>query len=235
MSTLPAGILKTKNGDYVLEQDTHLSRWVEQHGRLDIAWGEIQEVKKYIPLGGVVIDCGACLGDHSKTYSQLVGVDGCVLAFEPHPLTYKALCLNAANWFPINTRCYNVALGARPGVAYFLANENIGASQVWDKEKPQSIEVEVMTVDQVTETIGRLDFIHLDAEGFEPFILEGARKALAKFRPVLLIEINQPCLARLGKSESDVRAVLTDLKYEVREFNGTPEGNPQRDILCLPL
>ncbi len=234
MSDLPHGIIKTKNGDYVLEQDTHLSRWVEQHGRLDIAWEEIQLVKKYIPLGGVVIDCGACLGDHSKTYSQLVGVDGCLMAFEPHPLTYRALKLNSERWFPINTRCYNVALGARPGVAYFLAAPNIGASQVWDKECPQSVEVEVMTIDQVTMTLGRLDFIHLDAEGFEPFILEGGKGALSRFRPVMLIEINQPCLARLGKSESDVRSILTELNYDIREFNGTPERNPQRDILCLP-
>lgn len=50
----------TPFGVAVQEYDTHLSRWIEEHGRLDIAEGFIQQFRQYIPEGGVVVDAGAC-------------------------------------------------------------------------------------------------------------------------------------------------------------------------------
>ena len=64
-------IIKTKEGIHVLKNDSHLSRWIEEHGRLDIAAHEISFFAKYIPQGGVMVDAGACLGDHTETYAQL--------------------------------------------------------------------------------------------------------------------------------------------------------------------
>ena len=80
-----SGILRTPMGLYVLEDDIGLSRHMEISGRLDHGHDEISLVCQYIPAGGVVIDAGAYLGDHTEVYSAtLVWIqeapilDGCV-------------------------------------------------------------------------------------------------------------------------------------------------------------
>lgn len=246
MSDLPDGIIRTLNGDYVLRDDSHLSRWVEEHRRLDIAWREIERFKQYIPEGGIVIDCGACIGDHAKTYSQLVGVEGGVLAFEPHPLSFKALELNAANFFPINTKCFNMALGEGHGRVFFDREPNIGASHVHsmldgpiprDADEVQAAELDDLLTGYPHVTLGfelhRLDFIHLDAEGYEAAIIAGGAKLLRKFRPVMMVEVNHPCLARFGFNEEILFRLITSLGYTIQEFNGTP-ASIMRDVICIP-
>lgn len=66
-------VKQTKEGWWVLADDTHLSKWVEEHGRLDHDEA-IASIVEHIPQGGVVVDAGASLGDHTIAYARKVGV-----------------------------------------------------------------------------------------------------------------------------------------------------------------
>src|SRR5678816_3202059 len=79
-----------------------------------------------MPSGGVVIDAGACLGDHTITYAKLVGSTGQVHAFEPHPLTYEAMTLNLSSYPQVS--CYPLALSDFRDVYRLQPVDNIGAS-----------------------------------------------------------------------------------------------------------
>lgn len=230
---LPEGIIRTPEGIYVLRDDSHLSRWIEEHRRLDIAEPQIAHYAKYIPVGGTVIDAGACLGDHACTYAKLVGPSGSVWAFEPNPKSFAALKLNFSAW--TNVKVYNVGLCDRNDYWTIHLSDNAGATYLMpDKAALAGDQVPMLKLDEMADLL-RLDFIHLDCEGMERDALLGARALLAKFRPTIVLEINHGCLARYGLVETDVLATLSDLGYNWREIEpGHGPHLPQRDILALP-
>lgn len=237
MSTeaLPEGIIRTPEGVYVLAKDTHLSRWIEEHKRLDIADGEITRFAKYIPVGGTVVDAGASLGDHTATYAKLVGPEGLVAAFEPNPLPYQALRLN---FHGVNQVIgFPWGLSDREERASIEHEENVGASKLTpaDGTDPGTT-VHCLTLDEVMDFTKRLDFIHLDCEGYEVKALRGALNLIRTHRPVIVCEINRAHLARLKSSPSDIFDFLTSLNYRFEELTDrpNPETLEQRDILAIP-
>lgn len=228
---LPDGILRTPMGAYVLCEDTCLSRWVEKENRLDIATNvvEIASFAHLIPEGGVCVDAGASLGDHTITYSQIVGGAGRVYAFEPHPLTYEALLLNTVRLSNVFTSTFGLSDVA--GRAQFVQDPNIGASCVADAGETT---IDLVTLDgHLLPELTRCDFIHLDAEGFEPRILRGGRTLIETFHPALVVEVCDKHLKRAGSSEVELLALLDELGYDVRPVPSHVEPE-LRDVICEP-
>ncbi len=244
------GILRTPLGIYVLETDLTLSRHIELTGRLDCGLDEISVVAQYIPAGAVVVNAGAALGDHACVYSQLVGATGHVYAYEPHPLYYEALKLNMARFN--NVTCDNVALGIGAGEQALFEAPDRGCSAIMPsntvsavaKQRDGSIvnmpkiPVRVERLDdQLLPFLSRCDFLHLDAEGFEPQILLGAEALLARFKPVMLIEIGDIHLVRWGMTPQDVMSLLHRLGYQTQRTNCVSNGIDGVDVfnvLCRP-
>lgn len=223
---LPEGIILTPEGIHVLRNDSHLSRWLEQAGRLDIAEAEISSFAHLIPAGGTVIDAGACLGDHTATYAKLVGPTGTVLAFEPGLLTYEALWRNFQD--KPHVLCFHAALGHHEGRTFHKLAENVGGSHLGD----EGDSVKLTTIDALG--LARLDFCHFDAEGFEPQVLRGGRETLTRLKPAMVLEINKGALARFGSTAETVYTLLNELGYDWAEMAGGTRESEQRDILCLP-
>lgn len=227
---IPEGLICTKEGIYVLEHDTHLSRWIEEHGRLDIAEKQIDFYKHLIPEGGTVIDAGASLGDHAMTYAKLVGPKGTVLAFEPNPLAFKALRINLSGYPQVDA--INEALFDQAGNGSLAIHPNAGASYI-SEMAPHREPVRLSVLDDFN--LARLDFIHLDCEGCEHRAITGAWKSIKRCRPAMVIEINHACLKRYGLQESDMRALIDHIGYGWAELE--PGHGPhlsQRDILATP-
>lgn len=227
---IPDGLERTAEGIYVVKDDSHLSKWVrDEHHRLDIAEGQIEFYKRFIPVGGTVVDAGASLGDHTLTYAKLVGPSGRVLAFEPHPLTFQALKFNFDRWS--NVICVNMGLSDRVGSLSFTREENIGASHCSNEGE----KIGVTVIDAYFDSFMSCDLIHLDVEGFETRAIMGARETIAKFKPAIVLEVNHSCLARYGLTEADVRLLLDDINYRWEELEPHHGPHlPQRDILALP-
>ena len=229
---LPDGILRTKSGDYVLEHDTHLSRWIEEHGRLDIAAGQISFFKHHIPPGGIVVDAGASLGDHTATYAKLVGPAGMVLAFEPQPLSYQALKLNMQR-FP-NVIPIFAGLGSRDGETVRMrTNPNAGRGFIADDG---DLAINIRTLDAVLGDSTNLHFIHFDGEGYEREMLLGSVQIIRRCHPVIVIEVHHEMLALNGQNEASLRAFLRELGYEIFEIEPHHGPHlPQRDVIALPV
>lgn len=218
----------TSFGVAVVEGDTHLSKWIEQHGRLDIAREYLLQFREHIPEGGLVVDAGACLGDHTATYAEFVGLDGHVLAYEPNPVAFECLKHNMAR-FP-NVRAMNAALGRDRGSVGVLSAPNLGASQVTTGSK-----IPIVRIDDMWRGDDRVAFLKIDVEGYEPDVIAGAMETLRRDRPVLLVEINAPILAQRGYTARDIIDPLESLGYTVKpaESHWTFDM-PQIDVLCLP-
>jgi FkbM family methyltransferase len=234
-------IMQTPEGWWVLKDDTHLSRWVEQGKRLDHDTPVLEKVRRYIQPGSVVYDLGAAIGDHTIFYLKVVGPTGSVIAFEPHPLQYECLRRNCPKAI-----CLPFALGDTDDEVWLFNQPDIVAgSRLVDpaKQWPMS-RCRRTTIDQVAASsgvLGKVSFFKVDIEGCEPAALRGARQTILRDRPVIWAEINPEALERQGHSVNELRDVLENqLRYKVAEFY--PEGgswdgfkSDQCDALFLPI
>jgi FkbM family methyltransferase len=219
-------IKRTTEGIFVMVDDTHLSRWVEQDGRLDHARDYIERFKSHIPEGGTVIDCGTSIGDHTVTYASIVGPNGTVLGFEANPDVWECCCLNLAiyPWAKI----YNVGLSNDFGVAGIDINPNVGASRLTS----QGRSIMLAPLDSYIGQLAACDFIKVDIEGFEEKFLRGAEAIISKFHPAILMEINSGALAAQGTSSSEIYNLLDQFGYRWAVADGKT-GTPQYDIICV--
>ena len=203
------------NGIATIESDLCISKWVRESGRLDHDQNMLPLLKPFIPLHGVVCDIGAFIGDHTIFYSNAVGEKGKVYAFEPSKEAFECLDYNL-NYKP-NTFVYNMALGNTKG--YVSTNEvedNAGMNFITESEKGVILD----TLDNFVENnnITQIDFIKIDVEGYELEVLKGAEKSINKFKPTLLIELNDLTLYRAGISRKDIFDFLDKNGYIYRNI-----------------
>ncbi len=59
-----------------------------------------------------------------------------------------------------------------------------------------SAKVPVKTLDNEFNSFNmhRLDFLKIDVEGYELFVIEGAKESLKEFKPIVYLEMNHWCL-----------------------------------------
>lgn len=229
-----SGIHQTKQGFWVLNDDPYISTWTEQLGRLDHD-RTIDMLCSLIPVGGVAVDAGAAIGDHTVFYGHRVGPTGRVLAFEPNPDAFACMVMNTREqpW----VEPFRMALsGDAHTVAMEYKPDNIWASCVMDPTVPG--QVPALPLDYLVNILGlrRLDFVKIDVEGFEPEVIYGALESIKRFRPAIAAEINKGALKKFGWSpEADIYRPLFDLGYELKMIDPTHTLDlPQFDCLFMP-
>jgi len=126
----------------------------------------------------VAVDVGAHVGFWS--YYLALAFEQ-VHAFEPARLMCHCFEQNVR---AKNVVLHRVALGNRSGsVEAEVVADNTGASFVRDAEKGA---VPLKRLDEYR--LEQLDFLKVDVEGYERFVLEGALDTLTRCRPVVIIE-----------------------------------------------
>ncbi|MDQ6765626.1 MAG: FkbM family methyltransferase [Verrucomicrobiota bacterium] len=145
-----------------------------------------------------VLDVGANIGCTSILFGQLAQA---VCSFEPSPSTVQFLRQNIAASGLNNVEIKNYALGRESGESEitFAPNNRAGAflSDVTKASIGHVTEpITVKTLDAaVTETNwDKVDFIKIDAEGYEQSVIDGGRETVARFRPMVVLELNDWCL-----------------------------------------
>ena len=165
----------------------------------DAAFAAIPEVR-LLKTGDVVFDVGAWIGDTTAEFL----LHGCIVhAFEPRPDLFVCLSHNCPK-----ALCYNLALGNREthGTVGPLGG-NSGAYSLTAGDKF------TIAIDDLP--IQRLDFLKIDAEGYEGRVIAGAMETLKKFRPVLHLELNPHALAKFGDSPEGLIGTLKHIGYTV--------------------
>jgi FkbM family methyltransferase len=215
---------------------------------------ELFAVQKMLRSGMTVIDVGANEGHFSLFFASLVGPQGAVLSIEPSPRELIALRRNIALNPGKTVLVEEQACGDRQGEATLLVadeehrGQNTLGNFVYECTGLQNREkVSLTTLDALVEKhqLHHVHFIKIDVEGAEAKVLEGARRTLAVFRPVLLLEILEPALRQQGASGEAILqslrksgySILTlraqDGKWEYREENSS--NALSENILAVPL
>lgn len=134
-----------------------------------------------------------------------------VVCFEPHPLIFQALVKTMSSEKNKveghSFSCMQVGVGDKPGVLHM---QNYGASQLRRMLKPEevgkkvSVEVPVTTGDSVLLKEPAPDFVKIDVESYEWFVLQGMKKTIEIHRPSFMIEIEDHKFHFWNKTANDV-------------------------------
>jgi FkbM family methyltransferase len=124
-----------------------------------------------------------------------------VYSFEPSPTTFRYLKKNILSAKLNNVTVVNAGVGAAPG-SYeltFSPNNRSGGfvSNHTSASQGHRVErIEIIKGDDfvAANAIQRVDFIKIDVEGFERFVIEGLAVTIARDEPVVTLELNHWCL-----------------------------------------
>jgi FkbM family methyltransferase len=146
------------------------------------------------------VDAGAHVGMWSY---YLARAFSSVHAFEPAALMCHCFERNVE---AKNVLLHRVALGNRSGsVKSELVPENTGASFVSESADG---DVPLKRLDDYA--LQEIDLVKVDVEGYERFVLEGARDTLLRCRPIVIIE-QKPFSERYGVAQYDALEYLQSL------------------------
>ncbi len=188
-----------------------------------IVGSEINLIFKNISPGAVFIDAGAGIGEYSLNVGKKVP-GSIVHCFEPGLESWQ--CVNNSirrNGLSANVTCHKLGLSDAEGT-FGIASVDDGAfviksDLVADLSKFQASEfIQTTTLDLFVGKHGiqKLDFVKVDIEGAELFMLKGSEASLKNFKPHLQLELVDWCAVRLGYDVADVFEYLRSLNYFCR-------------------
>jgi len=136
--------------------------------------------------GDIVLDIGAYVGMFTVKASTLVGESGLVVAIEPAENNLSFLRQNTAG--RKNVRIVSKAVSNCVGKAKLYIS-TASPCHTLIKSHKRYTEVETTTIDALVSQLElpRVDFIKIDAEGFEYEILKGAESVLSSNNLILAI------------------------------------------------
>jgi len=146
-------------------------------------------MRKILASDSNCIDVGAYRGE---ILTQIIKIapKGTHFAFEPVPENYAYL----SRKFP-DVRVYNTALGAKKGSTVF--NHVVGRAarsglvQVEYPDEHQKIEEIKIKIDKLDNIIPKntpIHFLKIDVEGGELGVLEGTKRLIKKYKPLIVFE-----------------------------------------------
>lgn len=174
-------------------------------------------------MGATILEVGAHIGIYT-TFLAKKAIGGRILAFEPNPLNFHFLSKNLAINCIDNAQIINAGLSDNKGEQIFSAKRYNSATGTFKRDKQALMEkqktkitkrsVPVFTIDDVIEKfkLDIIDFIKIDTEGFEPFVLSGAIQTIKRYKPVLYFEIH-------GLTENQKHDDLSNIFHMISPFH----------------
>ena len=183
-------------------------------------------IERHLGRGATFVDVGAHMGYFSLKAAAVVGQSGRVIAIEPHPEMFHTLRGNI------------IASGATTVVAeptacsdsestlelFSAAAANTGTSSLSQKnasfygEGGASYFVAAQQLDTIIRraNLSRVDVLKIDVEGAELQVLKGGQETIARYRPVLIVELDDRLLEPMGTSSAEIITFLSSHGYSVR-------------------
>lgn len=165
---------------------------------------ELRQIASVFPKGGVFLDVGANVGNHS-IYAALFMAASKVISVEPNPAAYRILRANAGlNGVQTTIAHHPVGLSNRAGRAVSMTpDHNLGGTHLTRADEGALI---LLTGDELLAG-EKVDFIKIDTEGMEIEALEGLADTIRNHRPILFVEVdcrNSPAFENLTSSHDYV-------------------------------
>ena len=194
--------MKNIHGVWLPDHEKHLvdefatgPGWTYQKNKLDAA-------VKYCTTRGVAVDIGGHCGLWSRHLTQLFDR---VVAFEPCPLHRECYIMNVDGNFEL----LPYALGDKLMLAGLHTTE--GSSGDSYLEPGSSIEVRMLDSFNLVP-----NFIKIDTEGYELFVIQGGERTIKEHKPVMVVEQKKGKGSHFGLKDDDAISLLKAWGYKVK-------------------
>lgn len=182
--------MKQDCGWFLPDNEEHLQVWmrrmkqVTHGGRLGYQLHKYHAAMKYVKSRNMAVDIGAHIGlwtwPMAHDFSR-------VMAFEPMPAHRECWDSNIAPYFPAGQVIMNpVALGEEKGIAHILTRTADSSGDTGIDLDGNGTEVVMCRLDAYN--LADVDFIKIDCEGYELFVLRGAIDTLERCHPCVIVE-----------------------------------------------
>ena len=196
---------------------------------------EKDKIKDFIKPGDIVIDVGGNMGFFVLILNELVGDEGKIYSFEPSKRLKERLDKTVKINNIRNVTIVNLGLGESEGSTTLHYNpRQTGLSSIMTDFEGGSLSeiIQVTTLDKFSENIqGKVSFIKIDTEGYEPKVLKGARELISRDKPIIYIELG----GDHQKTSIEALTILKEYNYSCEAENidltKVPAGN---NFIALP-
>lgn len=169
-------------------------------------------LKRNLTKDSVLIDAGSNYGWHSIKSSYLCNT---VYSFEPQTRIHDIQAISITENNIKNIVLHNYGLGDKnetkemAPIDYDKLSLNIGDLNIGVGGQV----VEVRTIDSFK--FPRVDFMKIDVQGYEKYVLHGAINTIAEHKPTIVIEIEEHQLGKFRYNATALFAVIRDLGYHI--------------------
>ena len=183
--------------------------------------GTVALMRRVVRPGWTVFDFGAHVGYYSTLLSELVGSEGAVHAFEPHPGNRDVLRgnLRGSTNVTVVPRAVSDRIERRP----FHFSSNTGRHSLFESSFMQQdgmvVEVECTTIDAYWASIGRptVELLKIDVEGAEVLAMSGAVEMLNRCPDITIVsEFYPENLRNAGSGPAEYLALLAGLGLSIQ-------------------
>lgn len=218
------------------DNDCAVGRFILDHGNNNTLEADFTIRSLGEKENPVILDVGSNIGTYAywlaKKYSK-----GKIYCFEPQRSIFQMLCGNMAMNNIFNVHAFNMALSDvnemieirevnynAPG-CFSVYSLDKGADKKYELTDEKNY-IQCMTIDSFVEMfhIEKIDFIKIDAEGFDIKILDGAKRTIEQFEPDLFVEYLNLGSSRDYKTRNEGQ-ILLEKKFKELNYSSYVFGH----------
>jgi FkbM family methyltransferase len=146
---------------------------------------------KFIRKNDICIDAGANQGIYSIPFGKIVGPKGKVIAIEPMKYAQKILKSNSQINNLKNIKIFNGVVSNKKKKEILDLSKGVGSASITRNFGQKKIlKVNSETIDNLVKNyrVKKVNFIKMDIEGCEFLALQGAKKTIQKYKPIICLE-----------------------------------------------
>ena len=197
--------MKLVKGWYLPDTDTHFEHYIKDGGYQTVHRDTILKyVKENRPNLKNCIDVGSHVGFWSKDFTNLFTH---TFAFDPIPQVRECYIKNITN---SNYTLYPYGLGKEnKKISVLYSPKETGNTHASDKG---NLEIEVKTIDGFN--LPNIDYIKIDAEGYEIEVVEGAKELIERCKPFIHIEAKKKVMVKQNITMNAIEELFKRINYK---------------------
>jgi FkbM family methyltransferase len=166
-----------------------------------------------------IIDIGAQTGLYSLYAKYLPNSQ--FYSFEPFKFTYDLLNDNIKLNDIKNVKTYNIGLADKKGTTTLNVCLSDDGFNTMGKNPLRfndiiPIKVEIDTLDNIFYNNNiKVDFIKIDTEGYEYYILKGGEKTIKTYKPIIQLEFNETNIRQCNITPKELHNYINELDYKI--------------------
>lgn len=175
-------------------------------------------LNKFLNADMVAVDVGANLGEYTLFLAKRLS-NGRVFSFEPLENMRTQLMTNVKlNGFnQVEVFGYGLSDRKEQMEIHEIDNphEGLATTYLGTRKSKATFTIQLDSLDAVFPTfnVNRIDFLKLDIEGGELKALQGAQSTISRFRPYVMIEINEETYQAAGYTTAAIASFFLQLNY----------------------